>query len=161
MKSLVTDAELTKARFWLAEVYRDYKGDAPQRIHAREHGQHYGLGSAPPFAPEFISFIGRLNCSDPRCKTCREDVPVYLESEEYRKARSNPKTRAARAFRKLRRAAPTEYDVLWLALRGHTASEIADKLNERAIAGGHGDRYDVNAVAVMTVLGTEKLSSWY
>lgn len=158
---IVTNAELTKARHWLAEIYRDYRGEFPMRIHAREHGQHYGLGSAPPFSPEFKAFIGYLHCSNPRCKTCREDVPVYLEAEEYRAKQGNPKTRAARAFRKLRRAAPAEYDVLWLALRGHTAAEIASKLNERAIVGGHPERYDIEAVAVMTVLGTEKLSSWY
>lgn len=158
---LVTDKEIATARHWLENLAAIYETEVPTRIHARQHGQHYGLGAAPPFAPEFINFIGRINCDDPRCKTCREDVPVYLESEEYRKQHSDERTRAARAFRKLRRAAPLEFDVLTMARRGMTAHEIATHLNHRAITGGHPERYDVQAIAVLTVLGVDKLSAWY
>jgi hypothetical protein len=160
--SLVTATEIKNARYWLEKVFSDYNSEIPRRIHAREHGQHYGLGSAPPFAPEFIAYIGRMNCTDPKCKPCREDIPVYLEAEEYRAKHSNPRTRVTKAFRKLRRAAPTEFDVLYMAVvRGLTAHQIAERLNERAIAGKHPERYNIESVALLTVLGTEKLSSWY
>ena len=160
--ALVTDKEINDAKHWLNRIFADYNNEIPRRIHAREHGQGYGLGAAPPFAPEFISYIGRLNCSDPHCKPCREDIPVYLEAEEYKKKHNNPRTRVTKAFRKLRRAAPIEFDVLYMAVvRGLTGREIAEKLTERAIAGGHPERYDLHAVAVLTVLGTEKISAWY
>lgn len=160
--NLVTDAEIRHARHWLSRIFADYNNEIPRRIHAREYKQGYGLGAAPPFAPEFISYIGRLNCSDPHCKPCREDIPVYMEAEEYKKKNSNPKTRVTRAFRKLRRAAPTEFDVLYMAVvRGLSAAQIVENLNTRAIAGGHKERYDMESVAVLAVLGTEKLSAWY
>ena len=160
--ALVTDAEIRNAKFWLSRIFADYNNEIPRRIHSRDHGQQYGLGLAPPFAPEFISYIGRLNCKDPHCKSCREDIPVYIEAEEYKKKHSNQRTRVTRAFRKLRRAAPIEFDVLYMAvIRGKTGVEIADALNERAIAGGHPERYDLQAVAVLAVLGTDKISAWY
>jgi hypothetical protein len=159
--ALVTESEVKETRDFLSRWGREYREEIPSRIHASGHGQHYGLGSAPPFAPEFIRYIGRLNCKRPNCKECREDLPIYLEGEEYRKKHSDERTRITRAFRKLRRAAPLEFDVLYMAVMlGHSVAEIAQKLTERAAARGHADTYDETAVTVLAIVGVEKVSAW-
>lgn len=162
MTVLVTEYEASQANARLAEWAVDYKGEIPTRIHASSHGQHYGLGSAPPFAPEFIAYMGKLNCTDKRCKQCREDLPIYLEGETYRAKHNDTRTRVTRAFRKLRRAAPLEFDVLYMAVMGGlTLTEIAAKLTERAITKGHDDRYDLAAVTILAVAGVDKVEAWW
>jgi hypothetical protein len=139
----------------------DYQGEIPRRIHASHHGQHYGLGAAPPFAPEFERWMDRLHCGDPRCKHCGEDLPVYIEGHQYREKKRDERVRVTRAFRKLRRAAPLEFDVLYMAVMGgHTIAEIAEKLTERAISKNKPERYDSHAVTVLVVLGVDKVSAW-
>lgn len=157
---IVTEAEARRARGWLEQWAVAYREEVPSRIHASHHGQAYGLGSAPPFAPEFIAYMGKLNCKDRHCRQCREDLPVYIEGHQYREEHSDARTRVSRALRKLRRAAPLEFDVVYMALRGATVAEIADRLTERAIARGKTDRYDVNAVTVLVVLGVDKVGAW-
>jgi len=158
---IVTDEEVRKAQRFLGEWGKDYRGEIPTRIHATNHGAHFGLGSAPPFAPEFVNYVGKLNCKDPHCAKCREDLPIYLEGEEYRAKHSDERTRVTRAFRKLRRAAPLEFDVLYLAvMHGLSVEEIATKLTARAVAGGHPERFNVAAITLLAVAGVDKVSAW-
>ena len=162
MEQLVTEAEVQQAQMLLGQWSRDYRGEVPTRIHATHHGAHFGLGAAPPFAPEFVSYVGKLNCKNPNCKHCREDLPVYLEGEEYRAKHSDERTRVTRAFRKLRRAAPLEFDVLFMAvMHGLSVQEIADKLTERAITKGHEERYDSTSVTLLAIAGVDKVSAWF
>lgn len=161
MIALVTEEEARNAARWITEWATDYRGEVPGRIHASSHGQHYGLGSAPPFAPEFISYIGKINCKNDRCRQCREDLPIYIEGAEYRAKHSDPRTKVTRAFRKLRRAAPLEFDVLYMAvMHGLSITEIAEKLTERARTKGLDETYDVAAVTVLAVLGVDKVGAW-
>jgi len=158
---IITEDEVQQAKRFLGEWGRDYRGEIPTRIHATSHGAHFGLGSAPPFAPEFVRYIGKLNCKNPSCKKCREDLPIYLEGEEYRAKHRDERTRVTRAFRKLRRAAPLEFDVLYLAvMHGLTVEDIAEKLTARAIAGGHEERYDVAAITILAIAGVDKAAAW-
>lgn len=161
MTMVVTEEEARNAARWITEWATDYRGEVPTRIHASGHGQHYGLGSAPPFAPEFISYIGQINCNRDNCKHCREDRPIYLEGEEYRKKHSDPRTKVTRAFRKLRRAAPLEFDVLYMAvMHGLSLTEIAQRLTDRARTRGLDETYDVATVTVLAVLGVDKVGAW-
>lgn len=158
---IITDEEALNAQSRLSSWAADYRGEVPTRIHASAHGQHYGLGSAPPFAPEFISYIGKINCKDPRCRHCREDLPIYIEGEEYRAKHNDSRTRVTRAFRKLRRAAPLEFDVLYLVvMHGLSLTEIASKLTERSMARGHEERFDLAAVTILAVCGVDKVEAW-
>lgn len=160
-EQIVTEEEIRQTQYWLGEWGRDYRGEIPTRIHAGSYGQHFGLGAAPPFAPEFINYIGRLNCERNDCKTCREDLPIYLEGEEYRAKHSDERTRVTRAFRKLRRAAPLEFDVLYLAvMHGLSVQDIAESLTARAVKGGHPERYDVSTVTILAVAGADKVAAW-
>lgn len=157
---IVTEAEAQRARRLLSEWAVAYHGEIPRRIHASHHGQHYGLGAAPPFAPEFTRYMDRLLCDRPNCKTCREDIPVYIEGQQYRDQHNDERTRVTRAFRKLRRAAPLEFDVLYMAIRGNTLNDIAQKLTERAIARNKPERYDTTSVTLLAVCGVDKVEGW-
>ena len=84
--ALVTDAEIRNAKFWLSRIFADYNNEIPRRIHSRDHGQQYRLGSAPPFAPEFISYIGRLNCKDPHCKSSAKTSRSTLRPRSTRRS---------------------------------------------------------------------------
>jgi hypothetical protein len=162
MVEIVSADEVQKAQALLRSWGKDYRGEIPRRIHSRSHGQQYGLGSAPPFAPEFVNYVGKLNCKDPKCRQCREDLPIYLEGEEYRAKHRDERTRVTRAFRKLRRAAPLEFDVLYLAvMHGLSVEDIAEKLTSRAVAGGHEERYDTAAITLLAVAGVDKVSAWF
>lgn len=159
---LITEEEVLNTQRWLTRLGSDYRGEVPSRIHDTKPGQHFGLGSSPPFAPEFISYIGKLNCKDPNCRGCREDLPIYLEGEEYRAKHSDQRTRVTRAFRKLRRAAPLEFDVLYLAvMHGLPAAEIAEKLTSRAASRGFDETYDITSVTILAVAGVDKVQAWY
>jgi hypothetical protein len=154
---IVTQAEIDTARHWLASIAEDYRSEIPRRIHGGTKGQHYGLGAAPPFAPEFIKYIGGLRCERKNCSICSEQP---WKEDNYRNPES--RTRVTRAFRRLRRVAPLEFDVTYMAtMHGLTASQIAEELNRRAITRGHPERYDTEAVAVLAVLGVGKLQLWY
>lgn len=157
--------EVETARRWLTEWAIDWRGEVPTRIHDSTYGQSYGLGSAPPFAPEFIRYVGSIECKneecrDPECRRTRRRE-VYMDGDGYRDPNQDHRSRMTRAFRKLRKAAPREYDVLWMAvMHGLTIEQITERLNERAIRGGHEDRYTAKSVAFLALCGIDKTSKW-
>jgi hypothetical protein len=161
-EALFSEAEIERARRSLAFLSQDWTGEVPYRIHESGHDSHYGLGSSPPFAPEFIGYIGGLTCKNQFCRRCREkETTPPRDDEGYRAKRVNTRTRATRAFRKLRRHAPLEYDVLWMAVMYHlTIAEITQRLNARAISRGFDDRYRQADVVVLIVAGLDKASKW-
>jgi hypothetical protein len=160
---LFSEAEIERARRSLAFFSQDWTGEIPYRLHESGHDTHWGLGSSPPFAPEFIGYIGGLTCKNEFCKRCRvKETTTPRDDEGYRARRKvNTRVRATKAFRKLRKHAPLEYDVLWMAVMYHlTVSEITDRLNSRAVARGYDDRYRKPDVVVLIVAGLDKVSRW-
>jgi hypothetical protein len=159
-----TPKEIRDASRWLDQFAADWKGEIPLRIHDQGHGQHFGLGSAPPFAPEFVGYIGRLACKDPTCQECRnrdKRVNQPVDYEGYR-SNGNERTRTTRVFRKLRRVAPLEFDVLYMiVMHGLSLPDIAKRLNVRAFERGFADRYDVQTVAILALAGIDKASKWW
>ena len=160
---LFTRAEIRKAWMELKFLAGEWTGEVPFRIHESGHDTHWGLGSSPPFAPEFIGFIGGLTCKNDQCLRCRKrDSNTPRDMEGYTTQRTNHKVRATRAFRKLRRHAPLEYDVLWMAVMYHlSVAQITARLNDRAILKGYPERYKLSDVAILAVAGIDKLSRWY
>ena len=69
--------------------------------------------------------------------------------------------RITRAMRNLRKVAPREYDVLRRAFTGESAEQIREWLNERAIRGGHPERYSLKDTIVLMASGVDKLAQWY
>jgi hypothetical protein len=158
---LFTPKEVQDAQRWLTYIGGDFTGEIPSRIHEQGRGQAYGLGSSPPFSPEFIGYIGTLACKNEHCSRCRKRATEVARSDTFA-YHSNERTRTTRAFRKLRRHAPLEFDALNLAVKYHlNVAEITDKLNERAITKGFEDRYTQAGVAVLIMSGIGKLQAWW
>lgn len=161
---IFSEAEIKKARESLKFLSQDWTGEVPYRLHESSKGVHYGLGSSPPYSPELIGFIGRLTCKNDHCTRCRRSETSQPEDNDsgYATARNNHRIRTTRAFRKLRRHAPLEYDVLWMAVMYHlTLKQIQVRLNDRAILKNYPERYTAADVAILAVAGIDKVSRWY
>lgn len=159
MTAPFTEAEINETRFWLARFASEWREEVPMRIHESGHGTSYGLGSSPPFAPEFISYIGKLHCGQEGCTECAE-LDRRIKQTNFR--HSNERTRTSKAFRKLRAVAPLEFDVLYLATQQRlTVVQITDRLNARAEARDLPDRYTSEDVAILALSGYDKLKRWY
>lgn len=158
-KGPFTAIEVRDAQRWLSDLGAEWKAEVPRRIHESGHNSHYGLGSSPPFAPEFIGYIGHLECARPGCRECGEHRQRQtLENRRH----ADSRTRTTKAFRKLRKAAPLEFDVLYLAvMHNQTVVGITEKLNERAEARGIEDRYTLEDVAILALSGYDKLKRWF
>ena len=145
--------DLHRAAYWLKELAQDWRGDVPYRLH--EKGV-YGLGSAPPFSPEFIGYVGFLECRVPDCRECRKN------KHERQYHNPEPRLRATRAFRKVREVAPREFDVLYLyCVQRQTISGIARALTERAIRLDKPERYNNVSVILLLLSGIEKAMSYW
>ena len=123
----------------IAKFSTEWRDDHPIRIH-----QHaIGADGAPAYAPEFMEWLGRGTA-----KARNED-------------HSETKLRLTRAMRNLRNVAPREYDVLHRVFAGETTEQIRDWLNDRAVQGGHPERYSLKDTVVLIVSGVDKLTLWY
>lgn len=147
----VPASKITYWNYWLSELSEDWRGEVPLRLHENRGG---GLGYAPPFTNAFSAYIGHLFCGDPTCEECRK---------QRRHQRANPESRVrvTRAFRRLRRVAPKEFDVLYsVAVLGFTLEDTARRLNERNEDKGRPERYNLAAVTILLASGIDK-ASWY
>jgi hypothetical protein len=64
-------------------------------------------------------------------------------------------------MRNLRKVAPREYDVMRRAFTGESVEQISEWLNERAIRGGHPERYSLKDTVVLLASGADKLAVWW
>lgn len=101
------DVPPSKLREWnhfIGQIRLDWNGEVPTRIHKHE----IDTAGNPEFDDAFVSYIGYLFCQDPTCPECRSERRKLHN-------RQNPesRTRATRAFNKLRRVAPREFDVVY------------------------------------------------
>jgi hypothetical protein len=160
----ITPEDISHTRHWLTQFARDARAEVPTKLHTRTPG---GLGAAPPFTDAFVGYIGELTCKVDECIICRQaksPLKQQIVSEDYKIAhRSQSPNRTTRALRKLRRAAPLEFDVLYLAIMQRlTINEIVDRLNERAARKGNLDEvYDAESVTILAVCGADKMSGYY
>ena len=149
----ISQSELHKAAFWLNTLGEDWRGDIPLRLHEGGLAQQ---GAAPPFSSEFIRYVGYLECSIPECGECKVERAKTRNAQGWRNPES--RLRATRAFRKLRKIAPREFDALYLyCISRYTVSEIAKALTERAVRLGHPERYDRSAVFLLMLSGIDKV----
>lgn len=149
--------------FWLEQFSRDWRGEAPLKLHEG----HGGLGAAPAFTDEFNNYIGRIKCASPLCHECRCQNPTckrcaWRRKEDGAQRNSTHRTRTTRAFRKLRAQAPREFDVLYMICQGGLSFEqVRDRLNDRSERNGLTDRVDLGGVLVLAMSGTDKLKTHY
>lgn len=157
----VSKHRLDMILWWMHQFAKDWtiQGEVPMRIHESGMGQAFGLGSAPPFAPEFMGYIGELECKIEGCEECI--AKRKRDSDPRSKNRQN-RTRTTRAFRKLRRFAPREFDACYMAIvHRQTLAQIAEGMTTRSYARGFDEDYDSGGVLILIVSGMDKLTRWY
>lgn len=140
---------LDQTAFWLREFSLAFHEEVPRELHVG-----LGEGGNPEFHPDFLAYIDRP-CKKRSCHNlhCTHDQDTLFPS---------PRRRTTQAFRKLRRVAPREYDVLrLLCVYGLSIHEVAERLTERAVRLGKPERYGEAAVIVLTISGVDKLMRYW
>jgi hypothetical protein len=143
--------------YWLREYAYDWQGEVPYRLHLPGT---FGLGSAPPFSPEFIGYIGHIDCGNDDCQKCREERNKTRRQKHDRA--DDARYRTTRAFRKLRRVAPKEFDAMYMfCMHGMDYRSIARSFNEEAITKDRPERYTPEAVQLLLYSGVDKVMGWW
>lgn len=147
------ETEIAQARHWLEYFAKGVSEETPMKLHENTGG---GLGFAPPFHSEFVRYIGELECKVPGCAVC---LKRKRQHENYGRPRQrNMNNRTTKAFRRLRKIAPVEFDVLWMAVNyGLTIEQITDRMNDWATRKGHPDTYTPEGITVLALSGLDKL----
>ena len=138
----LSEATLRRTAQWFTQFAADWREEIPLRIHTRG----VDAGGAPEMHPDFLNYLDAS----------------YLSS--LGRGRRNPdhRLRTTRAFRKLRKEAPREYEVLYRTMvLGEPVSETTRWLNERAIRGGHPERYTKTDTMVIVVAGVDFVHHWW
>lgn len=157
----VSASRMKHILLWMEQFSRDWtiQGEIPMRIHESGMGQAFGLGSAPPFASEFVGYIGELECQQPDCQECIKRRAA-IKGSYSRNAQT--RTRTTRTFRKLRKFAPREFDACYLAIVHHQSlADIASSLTARSYSCGFDETYNQVSVLRLIVSGMDKLETWY
>lgn len=143
---------LDDAAAWLSFFSDEWEEEIPLRIHQ----SGYDDGGMPQWHPEFAAWLDGT------------------------KKRDELRLRTTRAFRKLRKKAPREFDVLYCICKHKMSAPmsivyvdqphqwmyrridaVAVALNERAIRLKVADRYNREAVMVLTLSGLDKVKAWW
>lgn len=125
---------MTFASYWKEEL--------PLRVHSRETS----AGGTPEWHHEFRRWI--LSADDFNDRRWRENP--------------EPRVKTTRAFRKLRKFAPREYEVVYRTVILQIPFDATVTwLNERAERNGHADRYTHDDAMMLLVVGVDKIAHWF
>jgi hypothetical protein len=142
-------ADIQQTAQWLQFFADEWMDEVPLRVHSYGVDDGHGLGG-PAFHPDFIRWLGPI-CTCPDC----------LQIERKRR-NSDSRTRTTKAFRKLRKIAPREFDVLYsLCVLRNSIDGTAEFLNARAIRLDKPERYTRAGVILLAISGVDKLRSYY
>ena len=136
---VISSAEIARTKYWLDHFRSIHESSVPDRLHSREVD---GNGS-PQWSPEFRT---------------------YLTGDQPLKAwqRDTDSRRLQRALKRIRERSLREYEVLHrILVQGQSIDEITAWLNDRAIRGGHPERYSVAMTVVIVFAAVDKLYAWY
>lgn len=159
--------EHTSNQIWF---YREsWNDEVPLRIHGFGVDEGHGLGG-PPLHPEFEKWLGPICFCGRRPELDKSGQPIKgtgcpsmksLERSNPRKYRSDARLRTTRAFRKLRKVAPREFDALYLMTAHHASFETAlASLNDRAFRLGK-PSYQPHDLVLLLVSGVDKADAWW
>lgn len=134
---MIANAHLAHTRYWLIYFKDVWETNVPLHLHIRELDD----AGNPQWHPEFAHWIdgtsGRSQGSEDRAKL-------------------------KRAMKRLRERSLREYEVVYRAMvLGHSIPEIAEWLNDRAIIGGHKERYGTAEAMVIVYAAVDKLRDWW
>jgi len=134
---LISEAQVTVTRFWLAHFRDIWMANPPIRLHTRELDQD----GNPQWHPEFAH---------------------WLQGTSGRSEGSEDRARLKAALKRLRERSLREYEVLYRILAlGHSVNEVTEWLNERAIRGKHPERYRQRDTMVIVYAAVDKIHEWY
>lgn len=153
--SAITPERIARANKLVNMFAAEWRMEIPPKIHAYGTDSGHGLGG-PAFHPEFINWLGPIphDCSDDECRRERERNNAGRNHDA--------RTRTTRCFRKIRRMAPREFDVLYLlCVNGYTVDEVAATLTERAIRLMKPERYDRTSVFYLLFSALDKAVKFY
>jgi hypothetical protein len=121
---------------WVRILTTYWKEEVPTRIHMRQ----YDEGGAPEWNPEFARWI---------------------EYDRVRQKNPEIRLRTTRAFRKLRKKNVREFEVLYrTVVLGHSVTDTAEWLTQRAIKNDKPERYTPGGVQVLLYSAAHKVMSW-
>jgi len=136
---VISPSDVARTKYWLDHFRQIHAAAVPSRLHSSEVD---GNGS-PQWSPEFRAYL----TGDQELKAWQKD--------------SDPR-RLKRAMKRIRERSLREYEVLHRILDGgQTIEEITAWLNDRAIRGGHPERYSVAMTVVIVFAAVDKLYQWY
>lgn len=142
MSVTIPQAVLTETFKTMWELASYWNDEVPVRIHSRDVSE----GGTPEWHRDFALWMGRADQFDDR---------RWADNPE-------PRVKTTRAFRKLRRRSPREYEVLYrTAILKIPFQDTIDWLNQRAIRGGHPERYDLEAALMLLICGVDKVATWF
>lgn len=127
----------------MRELAGYWNEELPLRLHSRD----LDSGGAPAWHQDFARWLGgAVNQHDDRRWTQHRE----------------PRVKATRAFRKLRKYSPREYEVVYrTAILGIPFPETIEWLNTRAIKNNKDDRYDTEAALMLLIGGVDKVAHWF
>lgn len=134
---MISDNHLTETRRWIS-FFRDvWVSNAPTRLHTRD----LDMAGNPEMHPEFLH---------------------WLDGTTGRHEGTEDRRRLKRAIKRLRERSLREYEVFYRVVSlGQTITEVTEWLNERAIRGGHPERYRLRDTTVILYAAVDKVYSWY
>lgn len=145
----VKPSDLQQTAQWLQFFADEWMNEVPLNVHSRAVDDGHGLGGLA-FHADFIRWLGPI-C---KCNTCIQ--------EEKKRRNSDSRTRTTKAFRKLRKVAPREFDVLYsLCVLRNSINGTAEFLTARAIRLDKPERYNRAGVLLLAISGVDKLRSYY
>jgi hypothetical protein len=125
----------------MTELASYWNEELPLRIHSRDLDDW----GKPNWHHEFAGWLGANQFDD---RKWRE--------------RPEPRVKTTRAFRKLRKHAPREYEVLYrTAILNIPLADTTTWLNDRAIRNNKTDRYDTDATLMLLICGVDKVATWF
>lgn len=134
---MISPTQLSRTQYWL-DYFRDvWDTGAPVRLHIR----YLDDDGTPQWNPAFAH---------------------WLDGTSGRNQGSEDRARLKRAMKRLRERSLREYEVLYrVMVLSHSVPEVAEWLTDRAVAGGHPERYGQHEALVIVYAAVDKLQDWY
>lgn len=155
--------KIQETSHWIQEFRQDWVRETPLKMHAYGTDDGHGLGG-PPFHPEFENWLGQICFCGRKYNaiTGEKGCPSLELQMSRRQSNSLARQRTTRAFRKLRKVAPREFDALYLmcALQASFWTTL-NALNERAERLDKPERYTPSDLMVLIVSGIDKVRHYY
>lgn len=134
---MISTNALTHTSYWLGHFRDVWETNPPIRLHTRELDD----AGNPQWSPDFAH---------------------WLDGTSGRHEGGEDRARLKRAMKRLRERSLREYEVVYRTMvMGHSIPEVAEWLTERAIIGGHPERYGVRETIVIVYAAVDKLRDWY